>query len=1720
MNIFDIRNQLVEDYGSYIGSFIRTRDKRVTDYVEESFANGLLWPEPLIQLNPSFEPAERIDELVGQGILHEECDRVFRFKDEDSAPGAPLRLHKHQSEAIKTARGGQNYVLTTGTGSGKSLAYIVPIVDHVLRRGSGKGIQAIIVYPMNALANSQFGELEKFLCLGYPDKKGPVTFRQYTGQESNEEKRQIRADPPDILLTNYVMLELILTRPDEKPLIRAASDLRFLVFDELHTYRGRQGADVSLLIRRVRDAMGSDELQCVGTSATLAGSGTAEERKKDVAEVASKIFGVRVKPEHVIGETLKRLTPETDLSGTSFLQSLKARISDPSVSPPTSFSEFTSDPLSIWLEGTFGLMLEVDSGVLLRAKPKTINGADGAARLLEDATGIEEKQCAAQIEKGLLGGYECEPNPDTGRPPFAFRLHQFISRGDTVYASVEDESSRYITTEGQKYVPGDRSKVLLPLVFCRECGQEYYAVRSHRDQDTGKTVFEPRELRDQVSDEESESGFLYLSGVKPWPTKAKDVIDRLPDDWLDSSGNISKIRKDRQGHLPKPIRLGKDGREAEDGLECHHFSTPFRFCLHCGVAYNFRQRSDMGKLTSLGVGGRSTATTILALSMIRSLKMTDLPSKLLSFTDNRQDASLQAGHFNDFVEIGLLRAALFGAVESAGPHGISHEDLTQLVFDKLVLPLELYASDPTVRYQALEETNKALRHVLGYRLYRDLKRGWRVTSPNLEQCGLLEIRYKSLDELCRDQEIWDVHHPALASASPETREKIAKVLLDFMRRELAIKVDYLDRRVQEGIQQQSSQRLIDPWAIDENERTEHAALLLPRARRRQDYRGNVFLSARGGFGQYLGRNATFPEYAQKLDLTDRQLVCEQLLEALRVAGLVEIAQEATADDVAGYQLPASAILWAAGDGGRSFNDPIRVPQESDIGSQSNTFFVEFYRTVAGGLQGMQAREHTAQVPSDSRIQRENDFRAGRLPILFCSPTMELGVDISELNAVNLRNMPPTPANYAQRSGRAGRQGQPALIFSYCASGSPHDQYFFKRPEEMVAGEVAPPRLDLANEDLVRAHVHAIWLAETGQSLGRTLGDILDLAGDPDALALQDVVRDSISENNPKQRALTRARNVLASMEGDLRESPWFTDGWLDDAMAQIERQFDRTCERWRELYRAAHKQATIQTGIILDASRSLDEKKQAKRLRAEAEAQLRLLSDVGNVVQSDFYSYRYFASEGFLPGYSFPRLPLSAFIPARRARQRDEYLSRPRFLAISEFGPRAVVYHEGSRYEINRVILPVGEEDILTQKAKHCPECGYIHPMVDETGPDLCERCGVLLDQPLQPLLRLQNVTTRRRDKINSDEEERLRLGYELKTGVRFTEHKGGAATQEADIVVKGKKIAKVTYGQAATIWRINLGWSRRDNKNLHGFVLDTERGYWAKSEKTEDEDNVDDPMSAVTKRVIPYVEDRRNCLILEPSETLGHEQMASLQAALKNAIQVQYQLEDQELAVEPLPNREDRRLLLFFEAAEGGAGVLRRLVEDPKAFPLLADQALRICHFDPQSGADLRRAPRAREDCEAACYNCLMEYANQMDHRLLDRHAVKDFLVELSKANVSAAPVGKSRIEHMGELMRLCGSNLERDWLKFLDDRDGSLPSRAQFLIESCGTQPDFFYDDRQVAVYIDGSHHEYSERQERDQEKTELLEDKGYTVVRFGLKDDWGQILARYPHVFGSSS
>jgi hypothetical protein len=846
VDVFDLRRRVIDDYASYVRSFFAIRDVRIRAHVDAELEGGRLWPEPLLQVSPAFESGDSLDQLIAAGELHPACRDIFAHRGADGVPTGPVRLHRHQVEGLRAARRGASYVLTTGTGSGKSLAYIVPIVDHVLRAPRTPGIKAIVVYPMNALANSQLGELKKYLA------GSAVTFRRYTGQENQAERAEIIASPPDILLTNYMMLELILTRPHDAPLLQQAAGLRFLVLDELHTYRGRQGADVAMLVRRTREASGARDVIHVGTSATLSGSASWPDQQREVAALASKIFGTVVAPDAIIGESLRRQTPALPDGAATIAQLTAAVVA---ASAPDGRDALLAHPLASWIESTLGVRVD-DDGRLVRTRPEPLGSPEGAARRLADLTGQPVDACERAIRAFLLTGANLRA--------FGFRLHQFVSRGEAVFASPEPEATRYITLQAQEFVPdSDRHKRLLPIAFCRECGQEYYVVRRTRDED-GRVVYRERDVSEKIDPEKEdgdEGGFLYLSTDDPWPADDPDaLLNRVPESWLEvTAKGVVRRKRSRDASMPRTVYLSPDGVEGGGDVQAAWFPAPFLHCLRCRVAYDAHQTSDFGKLATLGSEGRSTATTVLAMSIVRQLRRDpDVHAdarKLLSFTDNRQDASLQAGHFNDFIEIALLRTGLWRAISAAASTGLRHDELALRVFQALELPLEQYARNPAVEYLQREETERALREVLGYYLYRDLRRGWRITQPNLEQTGLLVIDYVSLVQFAGDERHWQSAHRALAQATPERRATIARTLLDYLRRELCVRVNYLEPVEQERIRLLSDQYLIAPWSLIAEDRLDRSATVYGRSRSdgAEPEPHQIFLSPRGGFGLYLKR---------------------------------------------------------------------------------------------------------------------------------------------------------------------------------------------------------------------------------------------------------------------------------------------------------------------------------------------------------------------------------------------------------------------------------------------------------------------------------------------------------------------------------------------------------------------------------------------------------------------------------------------------------------------------------------------------------------------------------------------------------------------------------------------------------------------------------------------------------------------------------------------------
>lgn len=1778
MDVFSLRDSIVSEYSKFATSFTTIHAEDIRAQVEAIYAKGRFWPDPLLQINPSYKRGLNIETLIANGALDPRTAEIFR------TDAAPLSLYKHQEQAVVLASQGESYVVTTGTGSGKSLCFFIPIVSAVLaekRVSAARRTRAIIIYPMNALANSQLEELDKFIANVQGER--PVTFARYTGQENSEERRHIADNPPDILLTNFMMLELLMTRQDEvdRKVIGNCAGLRFLVLDELHTYRGRQGADVALLVRRVRERLAPDALQCIGTSATMASEGNARNKQEVVANVASKLFATAVDPSHVIIEELERVTDKSKRA-----ESVKGALGqaiDAGIPRNITNDALRSHPLAIWIETRLGITTTDANPAWHRARPRTL---DEAASELHAESGRNEQACKDALRTLLL----VSSLPETDRTGnevasqrgfFAFKLHQFISGAGHAFATLEPSGKRTVTVEGQQYLPGDPDKRLYPVHFCRECGHEYHPIRFVSDD--GERKFLARDIddaplakaEDDEPDAENDSssdrevfGFLTLNGQDSEFTFA-DREEDYPETWLefDAAGN-PRIKSHYRSARAREVLVAANGKVGS-GANAWFIPGRFRFCLRCGAAHSTSAR-DRTRLASLSAEGRSSATTVLVSSALRWMHGKDsvLPihtRKLLGFTDNRQDAALQSGHFNDFLFVSLIRAAFLGALDAAADKGLRSDELgtaqqRALGFDRPAAELRSeWLLEPTLKGFNLQEAESALRQVLSYRVWFDQRRGWRYTNPNLEQLGLVEVEYLGIEDLASDEELFATAPDVLRFASPAVRKAIYTEVFDHLRKWLAIRSQVLEPTVIEQMLQKSHSRLRAPWGFGNDEKPRMARWLLvaPPPRKDTNLRDEDLI-VRGGSRSSLGkllksshgtRTSQEPEgrrlwdnpsAVRALKAKDFDALVKVLLEAAVTHGLAS--EEVTSfGDQTGFRLNDACVLFKRGTPAVDLDHP-----------NENAFFRDFYANLAATLRepvhplfGFEAHEHTAQVDGEKRAVREKRFRFGAkereelgsdekhlreigeanrfLPVLFCSPTMELGVDIAALNAVYLRNVPPTPANYAQRSGRAGRSGQAALVLTYSSSQSPHDQYFFRDPKAMVHGEVRPPLLDLANRDLVESHLSAVWIACTELPLAPSIAELLVLSetGRP----LKKDLKEPMVLPKVAEEAGRRIRRVLDLLDEELSPAlaPWYPgrDVFATEVVQRALPRFEQAFNRWRDLFAAAEQQRDAARRTMDDYAAPQNEKRAAQSRHAQAIDQLNLLqSDTrnSNSPSSDFNTYRYLATEGFLPGYNFPRLPLMAYIPATTdGRGRQTYLQRPRFLGLSEFGPRSLVYHEGRAYRVVRAMFSLNHQAsatadvrLPTKTVRICKACGAGH-WTDEAS--MCHACGALLGDAeiVNHTYRIENVSTQPAERITANDEERQRQGFELQTTFEWATRDHSLDVRRGVALDEDGEIARLAYGPSATITRLNKGLRRRKNRTQLGFKMDPVSGYWAKNEDESDE--APDPTASPRQWIVPSVQDRKNALLLQPADAgLSQVTLTTVQHALLRGVEAVFQLEEGEILAEPMPRRDARTGFLFYEATEGGAGVLTRLVAEPERLAEVAHEALAIMHFDlsnglPATATTLVDAPNTA--CVAACYRCVMSYFNQPDHEQLDRRneVARALLFRLARGRLTGleAPVARRPSEPRSPSL---GADLSSAWRTYARERNIPAPDSEPLVIDEC-TVALVWRRHYAAALFADSG------------ELTATLENKGFEVVVLGEREAlWAEPTSSLAKLLGRSA
>jgi superfamily II DNA/RNA helicase len=1731
IDIFRFHRSVMDQYQSFSKSFLDIDDPQIESALQDEGRLKTMWPDPLIQFNPSYEAGASADVLIAEGVLSPRIAPVFKG----------FTLHKHQEEALRLGSARRGFVATSGTGSGKSLTFMGTIFNEVLRN-PGPGVTGLVVYPMNALINSQTGEIRKY-AERYAAATGeafPILFDQFTGQENEDIRGRIRSNPPHILLTNYMMLELMLTRKRDQSVREAIfRNLKFLAFDELHTFRGRQGADVAMLIRRIK-AECSHPIVCLGTSATMAGGVDARERKEKVAQVATAFFGSPFTADQVIEESLRAISgTEPDPSAAEVGASL---------GEPFGFAaaqELIRHPLFRWLERE--VALRPDGDRYQRGQAMT---REEIANLLASATGSEADACSTALTR-LFGAIIrinediARENDATGsRRPFIlpFKLHQFIAQSASVAVSLHRGPDRVVDFEGlPSKTVGEVSYPLFPLVFNRSSGKPFLCVRKNR----ADGVLEPRDFSDDhIAEEDAEDyecGYL-IPDEAAW--NPDDELWNIPQDYVKEIGGKLEIKKEYRDRFPTPICYTTDGHYA-DGIHAdghhadgNHADGPagvlqggmYGWYLPKGFLYDptsgdlyHAQAGEYSKLSRIGLEGRSTTTTVLSLGILeamRELGFQETDTKVLSFSDNRQDSSLQSGHFNDFVSTVRLRAALVRALarqpagEPGSEQGIPFGEIESRVFDQLELSIGDYAQVPEggqVMEARIRSIHGAMKSLLKYRLVADLGNSWRVNLPGLEACGMLRLGYRDWNEIIADAS-WEPYRAQCAAAGADFPAIIFQILETFRKLEAIDDPTYFDEAAIRRNQETFARELNEDWCPEERELQLPNWLMAKRATLPYGLGYTQSIGPLSRLGLYIRRQLGRDAKDGKLSTTDYRAFIDGVLRIMDGTWLTSMAVPKT-DGERAYRLRADQLLWQAGDGTVP-TDPVFRLGTRDTTRRVNEFFRQLYATAKYGSR-IASKEHTGQVDKDKRKLLEEGFRAGKLAALFCSPTMELGIDIADLSVVHMRNVPPNPANYAQRSGRAGRSGQPALVFTSCSRQSAHDIHFFEDRNGMVSGQVTAPRLDLMNEDLLRSHFNALYLSSVqiqGIEDGH-IDNVLDTA-DPE-LALRPETRASFANDALYMEAvIAKWRLVIRDLEDQLGKRSWYAGDWAQTVYRGMPTSFDRALDRWRNLFRQQKAQVDAARRVIDNTSvkPSNPAWKEAKRNEALA---LRLRSlllnqNTGSEVISEFYSFRYLASEGFLPGYNFTRLPVRLMLDGLKG---AESISRDRVLAIREMGPENLIYHSGSKFKVTRAQIQETVDSF--DQATICTESGYILMNTDRerntdpwTGASLEGASATVAG-----LLMLPDGIAEKTQHISCEEEERQRLGYLINIYFRYN---GDLSKLDAIRLMGGDDILlRMRYIPSAELVYINSKW--RATKD-DGFVLNRVSGHWKGHgfrQRLVDGKEPNTKMKVDDLKVVKlYTSDTADALYIEPLKVLelDYAGRVTLQYALKTAVERVFQVESSELGITPIGNPDSPNLLMY-EAAEGSLGVMAAMVRENDTWQRVIQEAWKLCRYDEADYED------------KASYKDLLSYYNQPDHPVIDRFLIKTTLERLKTARVEVgASEGGTYDEHYQRLLAGydSSSSTERKFLDYLYGQGLRLPDEAQKRVEGLYCQPDFYYapgagkNPLPVHVFCDGTPHDQDSVRERDTRQREAIHDIGHDYIVYHYKDSLAALVAARSDIF----
>lgn len=1583
---------------------------------------------PYVSVSRPFRRGAAVEDLVAQGVFHPHMRQRI--------PAEITHVYGHQEEAIRAVHAGRTTLVSTGTGSGKTECFLYPIVSKCLElrdQGTDPGISAVIVYPMNALAEDQLGRLRSLLAgtgvsFGMYVGKTPEKAAEVAGirlppgssradyeaklAEVRAERRSDTVYPaeevcsreemrrpggqPRVLLTNVKQLELLLTRQRDVDLF-AGARLDFLVFDEAHMFTGAQGAETACLIRRLRAFCGREaqDTVCVATSATI-----VDKENPDAArEFASRFFGVPAGDVTTVGEAYERETwtesrtvpPAPKDDPAELLADAVIAVEEPSgervreVYPRLAGARLPDGDWAGCLYDALSRNEVVYQLAELLAVPTAL---DELPQRLHERVGrlVSEAEILAWLTLGAAARNE-------NRPLLRPVVHGFvrgISGAVVTFPLGSREPRLWLAAEDELHESGEGERhAHFPVTTCTTCGQHYF-VSFLKDFEFTRRLPGGGEAAGEAS--------FWEPLAEAQGGKRVVLLDRIiggsgDDDELDEHERTAPLYFCRACGAAHPESVSR--------------------CLHCGAAlesvalYAVRQNPDnpgyLSSCLSCGAGGRRIGTNYREPArQVRATNVADVHvlaqdmvhhserPRLLVFCDNRQDAAFQAGWMKDHARRFRLRALMAEGLKK-GP--VSVGDLALHLDDALEKDESLSRALVPEVWQVVRKEGGGGRHEQERRKFLRIQVLREVTlssrqSIGLEPWGRMKVEYEGLETGLP----WVQRTAAELGMPPEDlRDGVASVL-DYFRRKRVLydpEREVFSKYWMDGdleIQQGYLPQLGGPTGTKLRREAQEKAELVTQW---LSERGDTVL--RQVAKKWGVQNDHVEPFLERLFdfLVERKLIRPVSLKGARgnplpnVSGVYQV-------DADRLRLQANHGVWRC----RSCRRRItrRTPHNACPAWRCSGT-LEFVREdpdnydlqlLDQGYSMLRPEEHTAMVPHDERERLENLFKGESEAIntFVCTPTLELGVDIGQLDAVLMRNVPPLPANYWQRAGRAGRRHRMAVDVTYCRPVS-HDRAYFADPPKLLAGRVDPPAFNLRNELMVAKHVHATVItrlhqytrdtAQTPEERQTVDGVLKTCLPDRVSSYLFDggVLRTAPFDLTPLQRLIDTNRDDLCRyVEGAFRQ------GWpardaevatpealrrhvevmvagLDQVLSRLNRRLRWAMDQIRRLNGVREQQGTLEPedDALFRRCDALVKrlKGTARRARREAEG------------YDDVNTFGVLAAEGFLPGYGLEVGSVlgTAEIPFWRTGAMEFALPRPPSVALREYVPGNLIYANGNRFVARRFHRDADEQTAEVPTFEVATERQAVKPT------NLAAAATGLGTKVVQAIS-VCDVDLVHQSHISDEEELRFQLGVAV-FGLEREQHNGGRAFRWGEQPVqlrRGVRLRLVNVGASSAI----------DRFDRFGYPVCTVCGQSVSplSSERQREQFQQSHAERCGRKVLPlgfYADVVADALSLPgcPDQKTAYSVLEALRFAATRVLDMT--MDDLQVLVLGHVDRDDVDAVLW-DPMPGGSGLIDQICE---RFDEIVEAATAVVNDCPSA-------------CEASCVDCLQTFRNGYYHKYLDR--------------------------------------------------------------------------------------------------------------------------------------